>query len=199
MTDLAPLLSNPVIIEPRLVRFASAKPQDDIYLRILLEPDTFFPCVFFYRGVTTLPNMVHSADIADLHPALREINRLLAAQHRGWGTPAFAAILDAAGFAEDDVRPAFPPQTKACGTELLALLSGAFETRLTIQRQGVLRAGPVLRFCGHIVSFLLTLDVNHLADAKKHLPDTHEDDGPFIAQVSDVLQRHGMIRASLQF
>ncbi len=189
-----PILSNPILIEPNLARFRAADPMQDVYVKVVLAQDTYYPSVFLYRSVVSFPNMVAIEGLCDLHPALDRLNNLLQARRRGWQTKAFNEILRTLGMTPLSIMPQFRDKYIDCGKELLGLLSAAFEDAQDQQRH-ILDYLPALQYAGWIAKYLCTADKPDLREAARHVPDITSDDTQFICQVSDCLQRHGIVPA----
>ena len=110
-----PALSDPILIDTNIARFRAPDPLDDVYVQIILAPDTYYPCVFCYRGVISFPNMAHIESLREMHPKLARLADLLQSPHRGWKTSAFDEIVSLLSMSQISIMPNFPEPHRLCG------------------------------------------------------------------------------------
>lgn len=185
-------LSDPILTEPNVARFRAHDPLDDVYIQIILAPDTYYPCVFSYRGVISFPNMVSIDSLRDMHPTLARLADLLQSAHRGWKTAALDEIISLLSMSQISIMPDFPEANRLCGKELLAILSMAFEDAEQ-QDRPVLDYLPALQFGGGIAKYLVTQKKDDLREAARHLPNIQPCDEDLLCRISVCLQRHGLV------
>ncbi|TQM89711.1 hypothetical protein BD293_4386 [Roseinatronobacter monicus] len=186
-----PSLCDPILFEPNIARFRAADPLDDVYVQIILAPDTYYPCVFCYRGVISFPNMANIDTVRGLHPKLAPLADLLQSPRRGWKTAAFDEIISLLCMSQISIMPDFVEPHRLCGKELLAILSMAFEDAER-QDRPVLDYLPALQFGGGIAKYLVSQNKNDLREAARHLPNIQPCDEDLLCRISVCLQRFGL-------
>ena len=185
-------LSDPILIDTNITRFRAPDPLNDVYIQIILAPDTYYPCVFGYRSVISFPNMASIDSLRDMHPKLARLADLLQSPRRGWKTAAFDEVISLLSMSQISIMPDFPEPHRLCGKELLAILSIAFEDAEQ-QDRPVLDYLPALQFGGGIAKYLITQNKDDLREAARHLPNIRPCDEDLLCRISVCLQRHGLV------